>query len=874
VTGSLHMGHAFQDTLMDFLIRYHKMQGNDTLWQVGMDHAGIATQMVVERQLAQEGKSRHDLGREAFVEKIWEWKEKSGGTILSQMERLGAFADWSRQRFTMDESLCHAVREHFVRLYDDGLIYRGQRLVNWDPVFQTAISDLEVENIEEEGKLYHIRYPLENGQGHIVVATSRPETLFGDQAVAVSPKDPRYTHLIGQYVLLPLTDRKLPIIADDYVDPEFGTGCVKITPAHDFNDYAVGQRHNLELLNIMTRDAKLNENVPEAYRGLDRFVARKKAIEDLQAQNLLDKEEKHMLRIPKGDRSHAVIEPYLTDQWYVNMEPFVNPAIRAVETGHIKFVPEHYASTFYDWMNKLQDWCISRQLWWGHRVPAFYDEAGNIYVAENEAKAREKYGLAPDLALKQDEDVLDTWFSSALWPFSTLGWPEDTADLKRYYPTSVLVTGFDIIFFWVARMIMMGLYCTGEVPFRTVYVHGLIQDQDGQKMSKSKGNVLDPIDIIDGIALSDLVQKRTSGMMQPQMAERIKKNTEKQFPEGISAYGTDTLRFTFASIATQNQFLRFDTARLEANRHFCNKIWNAARFVLTHTEDKMDSSVTPTYSFVDAYIESAMAETIQSIESAIKDYRFDYVATALYDFTWGIFCDWYLELVKPALQSENIQKAMGARITMLRTLEALLRLMHPLMPFISEEIWQKVKPVMGLNEAFLIERPYPSLAEFKQNPAAKEEVARLQQVILSLRNIRGEMNIAPSLKFKVLAEGADENTQAFLKKCQDEIFFLARVESLEFVPANYSDQQTATAIFGNLKLHVPLAGLIDFAEEKKRLQKQMEKMEKDIEKTALKLQNPHYAAKMGEEKIKEEQAVLAQMRHTHQELAEKIAKLN
>ena len=826
--------------------------------------------MVVERQLAQKNTSRHDLGRDKFIQKVWEWKKESGDTIMQQMQRLGACADWSRQCFTMDESLSLAVRENFIRLYEDGLIYRGKRLVNWDPVFQTAISDLEVENHEEQGTLWHLRYPLESGDGHIVVATSRPETLFGDQAVAVNPKDERYQHLIGQKVHLPLTDRMIPIIADDYVEIEFGSGCVKITPAHDFNDYQVGLRHQLTLLNILTKDAKLNENVPTAYQGLDRFEARKRALAALTEQDLIEKEEPHTLRIPKGDRSQAVIEPYLTDQWFVKIAPLAEPAIKAVENKQIRFIPEHHADTYFDWMHRIEDWCISRQLWWGHRVPAFYDEAGNIYVGHDEAAVRAKYKLDAAVKLNQDPDVLDTWFSSALWPFSTLGWPEQTSDLARYYPTNVLVTGFDIIFFWVARMIMMGLYCTGKVPFQTVYVHGLIQDQDGQKMSKSKGNVLDPIDLIDGIQLDTLLAKRTHGLMQPQLAEKIKKATVKQFPEGISAFGTDTLRFTFASIATQNQFLRFDMTRLEVNRHFCNKIWNAARFVLSNTEGKLDEDISPAYSMLDRFIESEFNKTIQSVADAVQEYRFDYVATAIYEFTWNVFCDWYLELIKPSFQSENVQKAMGARLTVLRILEGLLRLIHPLMPFISEEIWHRVKPLLNIDTPFLIQRPYPTVIEFKKDEAAREAVARLQEIILALRNVRGEMNIAPSLKFKVKAEGADQVSHACLDEFKDEIFFLARVESLEFVESGLSTQGMATAVIGNLKLHIPLEGLIDFSQEKQRLQKLLDKVSKDIEKTAQKLENPHYVNKMGAEKIAEEKAVLAQMQVTQTELLQKI----
>ena len=729
VTGSLHMGHAFQDTLMDALIRYHRMRGCNTLWQGGTDHAGIATQMVVERQLGLKGRTRHDLGRQDFVGQVWQWKEESGGTITRQLRRMGASLDWSRERFTMDEGLSDAVTEVFVRLHEEGLIYRGKRLVNWDPVLHTAISDLEVVSQEEQGHLWHIRYPYAEGEGYVVVATTRPETMLGDAAVAVHPDDERYKHLIGKKLVLPLTGRTIPVIADDYVDPEFGSGCVKITPSHDFNDYAVGQRHGLLLINIFTVDAALHsttsfrhtnevwnvyrdqsesnddawdrlvsvlkqypsepENllehfIPKQYQGMDRFKARKQIVADLEAQGLIEKIEPHKLMVPRGDRSHAVVEPYLTDQWYVKIEPLAKEAIRAVEDGRIRFVPENWAKTYYEWMRNIQDWCISRQLWWGHRIPAWYDENDKVYVGRSEDEVRRKHSLAPTTSLKRDEDVLDTWFSSALWPFSTLGWPEQTPELKTFYPTSVLVTGFDIIFFWVARMIMMGLKFMGEVPFREVYIHGLVRDADGQKMSKSKGNILDPLDLIDGIDLESLVAKRTSGLMRPQEAPKIEKATRRDFPDGIAGYGTDALRFTFAALATQGRDIRFDVKRIEGYRNFCNKLWNASRYVMMSVEEHGADLALPEREFgvAERWIVSRLQHTVRTVTDQFELYRFDLAAQAIYEFVWNDFCDWYLELSKPVLNDPKASNAAkrGTRGTLVSVLETLLRLAHPIMP--------------------------------------------------------------------------------------------------------------------------------------------------------------------------------------------------
>ena len=879
VTGTLHMGHAFQHTLMDTLIRYHRMGDDDTLWQGGTDHAGIATQMVVERQLAAEGISRHDLGREAFLERVWQWKGESGDTITRQMRRLGNSIDWERERFTMDDGLSRAVREVFVRLYDEGLIYRGKRLVNWDPVLHTAVSDLEVVAEEEQGSLWHMRYPLADGSGHLVVATTRPETMLGDTAVAVHPEDERYGHLIGKDVELPLTGRTIPVIADDYVDPEFGSGCVKITPAHDFNDYAIGQRHALPMINILTVDARINDEAPETYRGLDRFEARKRIVADLEARGLLERIDDHKLMVPRGDRTHAVIEPFLTDQWYVKAGPLAEPAIRAVEDGRIRFVPDNWSKTYFEWMRNIEDWCISRQIWWGHRIPAWYDEAGNIYVAHDEDEVRRKHNLGRDVMLNQDPDVLDTWFSSALWPFSTLGWPDETPELGRYYPTHVLVTGFDIIFFWVARMIMMGLKFMDDVPFREVYITGLIRDSEGQKMSKSKGNVLDPIDLIDGIALEDLVEKRTRGLMQPQMAKRIEKITRKHFPEGIPPFGTDALRFTLASLASTGRDIKFDLGRIEGYRNFCNKLWNAARYVLLNTEGK-DTGLggePVELSLADRWIESRLQAVIAQVRNHMDHYRFDLAAQALYDFTWHDYCDWYLELSKPVLTGDAGAAAQrGTRRTLVRVLDAMLRLMHPVMPFITEAIWRQAGPLAGCDGDTLMHQPYPAPDEARVDAAAETEIDWVKTFILGMRRIRAEMDISPGKSLPLLIENWNEKDRTRYTDNEAFIRFLARPESVTWLEADDEAPESAMALVGEMHLLIPLAGLIDKDAEIARLEKERAKVRKNLDVCGAKLSNPSFVDRAPAEVVDKERSRVADMEVTLKELdaqLEKIAKL-
>jgi valyl-tRNA synthetase len=881
VTGSLHMGHGFQEAIMDALIRYHRMAGYNTLWQVGTDHAGIATQMVVERQLEAQGLDRHQLGRDKFVEKVWEWKQQSGGTITRQLRRLGSSLDWSRERFTMDPGLSNAVQEVFIRLYREGLIYRGQRLVNWDPALHTAISDLEVISEEEQGYLWHFNYPLAGGEGHLTVATTRPETMLGDSAVAVHPQDERYTHLIGRMVELPLTGRQIPIIADDYVDREFGTGCVKITPAHDFNDYEMGRRHGLPMINILDDNAAINTEAPEPYRGLDRFEARKRIVEDMSTAGLLDKVDDHTLKVPRGDRSGVVIEPYLTNQWYVDAREMAKPAIAAVEQGDIKFVPKQWENTYFAWMRDIQDWCISRQLWWGHRIPAWYDNAGNFYVGESEAAVRKQHDLADNLALRQDEDVLDTWFSSALWTFSTLGWPEETEELAIFHPSSVLVTGFDIIFFWVARMIMMTLHFRREVPFHTVYVHGLVRDGEGQKMSKSKGNVIDPIDLIDGIDLEGLVSKRTAGMMQPQLAAKIEKSTRKQFPQGIDAYGTDALRFTYFSLASTGRDIKFDIGRIEGYKNFCNKIWNAARYVLMNCQDQdcgSDSEAPVELSLADRWIISKLQETEAQVAKAVSNYRFDHASQALYEYIWNEYCDWYLELSKPVLWDDNASEAAkrGTRRTLIRVLETWLRLLHPFMPFITEEIWQTVGPLAGKSGATIMLQPYPRSDEKGVDSAANADIEWLKGVIIGVRNIRGEMNIPPGKELSVLLTNGDERDKNRLEQNAQFLKKLAKLAEISWLPENQEAPVAATALVGELEILVPMAGLIDTDAELARLAREIDKLEKDLARIQGKLGNPAFVDKAPaavvakeQEKMQAQQQALA----TLQEQAQRIRQL-
>jgi valyl-tRNA synthetase len=891
VTGSLHMGHAFQDTIMDGLIRYHRMKGDNTLWQVGTDHAGIATQMVVERLLEAEGKTRHDLGREKFIERVWQWKEESGGTITRQLRRMGCSVDWATERFTMDEGLSEAVKEVFVRLYEEGLIYRGKRLVNWDPVLHTAVSDLEVLSEEENGHLWHMRYPLTNGTGHLVVATTRPETMLGDCAVAVHPGDERYRHLIGEFVELPLTGRKIPVIADEYVDPEFGTGCVKITPAHDFNDYEVWRRHRDEtaiadqphggLMNLFTVDAAIRANeeddrgfIPEKYIGMDRYQARKAIVADLEAQGLLEKIEDHRHMVPRGDRSGAVIEPFLTDQWYVKIEPLAKPAIEAVESGRIRFVPDNWKNTYFDWMRNIQDWCISRQIWWGHRIPAWYDEAGNVYVGRSEEEVRKQHGLADDYPLRQDEDVLDTWFSSALWPFSTLGWPEETGRLKTFYPTNVLVTGFDIIFFWVARMIMMGLKFMDEVPFHEVYVHGLVRDAEGQKMSKSKGNVLDPLDVIDGIDLESLVAKRTSGMMQPHLAKKIEKQTRKQFPNGIPAYGTDALRFTFASQATTGRDIVLSLNRIEGYRNFCNKLWNASRYVLMNVAGE-DCSASDALSAADRWILSRLQQVAKEVAESIEGYRFDHAAQALYEFTWNEYCDWYLELTKPVLNSEASSEAQkrAARHTLVTVLETLLRLLHPLMPFITEEIWQQVKEPAGVEGPTIMLQPWPEPDDSLVNEEAEREMRWVMDFILGIRRIKGEMNISPGKPVPVLLANVSAEDERLLAANRPYLDFLARTESVEILRPGETPPEAATALVGEMEVLIPLAGLINKEAELKRLEKEIARLRQEVERAEKKLANPGFVDKAPEAVVNKEREKLDGARSALDKLAQQAERI-
>ncbi len=904
VTGSLHMGHAFQHTIMDILTRYKRMQGHNTLWQVGSDHAGIATQMVVERKLAvEDGKNRHDLGRDEFIKRIWQWKEQSGGTITSQMRRLGNSVDWDHERFTMDDGFYRAVQEVFIRLYDEGLVYRGKRLVNWDPKLHTAISDLEVENKEEKGHFWHLRYPLANGvktrdgADYLIVATTRPETMLGDTAVAVHPTDERYQHLIGQSIMLPLVNRKIPIIADEHADPEKGSGCVKITPAHDFNDYAVGKRNQLMMINVLTPDADIREtaqvfhsdgtanpdltiNLPVAYAGQSREQARKAIVADLDSAGLLHRVEDHVLSVPRGDRSGLIIEPMLTDQWFADARTLARPAIEAVEDGRIQFVPKQYENMYFSWMRDIQDWCISRQLWWGHRIPAWYDADGHIYVGRDEAAVREKYNLSADLELNQDNDVLDTWFSSALWTFGTLGWPEITERLKTFHPTDVLVTGFDIIFFWVARMIMMTMHFmknddgTPQVPFKTVYVTGLIRDEQGQKMSKSKGNVLDPLDMIDGISLDALMDKRTGNMMQPQLAEKIGKRTRKEFPEGIAPHGTDALRFTLTALASTGRDINWDMKRLEGYRNFCNKLWNAARYVLINTEgeDCGADNEPVELSLADRWIISKLQQCERAVIRHLDQYRFDLAAYALYEFIWNEYCDWYLELSKPALSNDaaSVAAKRGTRRTLVRVLETVLRLAHPIMPFITEEIWQRIAPLAGKSGDSIMLQPYPVPTAEREDQAAIADLEWLKDIIIAVRNIRGEMNISPAKKIPVLLRGDNADERRRMTENRQFLSSLAKLESLEWFE-NGEAPMSATQLVGDTEVLVPMAGLIDKAAEIARLDKELERLNKEIARLQGKLGNEKFTARAPADVVEKEQEKLDDAQSSQRRLSEQRA---
>lgn len=860
ITGTLHMGHGFQQTLMDTLIRYQRMQGKRTLWQGGTDHAGIATQMVVEQQLAQEGMTRHDLGRQAFIKRVWQWRERSGNRIIGQMRRLGLSIDWSRERFSMDEGLSRATTEAFVRLYQEGLIYLEKRLVNWDPVLRTAISDLEVITEEIDGELWYIRYPLVNDSGTLTIATTRPETLLGDVAIAVHPEDERYQNYIDKQAHLPLTDLTIPIIGDSMVDREFGTGCVKITPAHDFRDYEIGQRHQLPLINILTQEAFLNENVPKAYQGLERFEARKKVVADLERKNLLAKKKPHRISILRGERSGAIIEPFLTDQWFIKMESLAKPAIEEVIQGKLRFIPTSWEKTYLQWLSQIQDWCISRQLWWGHRLPVWYDEAKNVYVGHSEEEVRKKHHLTLHVKLKQETDVLDTWFSASIWPFATLGWPEKTKIYETFYPTPALITGFDIIFFWVARMVMLGLKLTHKAPFREVYIHGLIRDSQGKKMSKSKGNVIDPIDLIDGISLNALIEKRTRALLHPKMATVIEKMTRKEFPNGMPNFGTDALRFTFCALASTGRDINFDIGRIEGYRNFCNKIWNAARFVLMNTEGKDLNHDKPlAFDIADHWIRTRLQKTIKKVEKFLAQYRFDLLAQILYEFTWHEYCDWYLEFAKCKLYNENTSPAQlrGTRVTLLQVLEILLRLLHPIIPFITEEIWHTIAPLLGLNaNNSIMSESYPKFDKAKIDLEAENEVEWLKQLVVAIRTLLAETGISPTQQVPVILNKGDEKDKKRLVETECYIKILANVNYLQWAKSDESLSATASGVIDHLEVHIPIAGLIEKQIELARLMKEIIKLRREEEKSLQKLKNPNYVEKAPKKIVEKERLFL------------------
>ena len=912
VTGSLHMGHAFQDTIMDALIRYHRMRGDNTLWQPGMDHAGIATQMVVERLINAEGQTRHDYGREKFIERVWQWKNESGGMITRQLRRMGASADWEHERFTMDPELSRAVSEVFVQLYDEGIIYRGKRLVNWDPVLHTALSDLEVLSGEEDGSLWHLRYPVADGDGYLTVATTRPETMLGDSAVAVHPDDERYRPLVGKWVQLPLTGRRIPVIADPYVDPGFGSGCVKITPAHDFNDYQVWSRHrntrsireqvHQGLINVFTADAGIRENIndqdlsegeliPASYVGLDRFAARDAIVADLRQQGLLDRIDDHKLMVPRGDRSGAVVEPFLTDQWYVDLTRetlddgrpggktrIVAPAMAAVKSGAIEFVPSNWSKTYFQWMENIEDWCISRQIWWGHRIPAWYDENGNIFAGVDESAVRAKYRIGEEIELRQDEDVLDTWFSSALWPFSTLGWPSLTERLNTFYPTSVLVTGFDIIFFWVARMIMFGIRFMGEAPFHQVYIHGLIRDSHGQKMSKSKGNVLDPIDLIDGIELESLVEKRIQGMMQPHLREKIERQTRRDFPDGIPGFGTDALRFTFMALASNGRDINFDLGRIEGYRNFCNKIWNAARFVLINTQghDCGRNGSDVALSMIDKWMISQLQRSEKQVQESIESYRFDLAARELHDLVWNKYCGWYLELSKPVLNRSDSVPALqaGSRRTLVRVLEAVLRLLHPLMPFITEEIWRQISPLAGKTGATIMTQPYPRYDESRINREAEHEMDWVMQFILGIRKIRGEMDVSPGRKVPVLLAGATPRDLELLERNRTYLDVGGKIGSIIVLRKSDDEPESAVVLAGEMKILIPIAGLIDKQAETERLGKQAQQIDSELVRVREKLKNRQFVDKAPAQVVGKERQKLIDLESKFRIIEQQLEKIS